>query len=417
MTVEVSLRGVKCNLACLYCYQNPLRDAGAAAPKLDLQAVLRAVDEELATSPRATAEGFTMFGGDPLLAPLDELEVLWEHGLRRSGRNGIQTNGALIEEAHLEAFRRYQVHVGFSIDGPDGLNDARWAGSLERTREATARSIAALEACLASGIGASLIVTLHSLNARGDRLPRLVAWLEDLAQQGLGNARAHVLEVDGPEGRELRLTTEENLAALKALHRVETDWHLSFDVFKDAVALLRGQDDDVTCVWNACDPWTTPAVRTVEADGSRSNCSRVNKDGRNWQKGADTRYVRQLALYETPREDGGCQGCRFFMMCKGQCPGTAIGGDWRNRSADCETWMGLFEHLEEALVTVGERPASLHPNRAGAERAMVSAMAAGRFVNVKGAIAAAEGRAPMPAGPGGHGDDHGDHTDYRRTAR
>lgn len=419
MTLEVSLRGVKCNLACTYCYQDPLRVAGAVAPKLDMKAVLKTIEEEMSSNSSFKKEGFTIFGGDPLLAPLSELEVLWKYGLSTAGKNGIQTNGALITDEHMAAFKRYRVHVGFSIDGPGELNRARWAGSVQRTDEATERSITALERCLKEKVSCSLIITIHRLNATVEHLPVLLLWLETLDSLGLTDARIHVLEIDGPEGKNLALSQEENVAAMKQLQRLEMSLkRLKFDVFKDMLALLRGRDREVTCIWNACDPWTTPAVRGVEADGSRSNCQRANKDGVNWQKGAKTTYRRQISLYHTPQADGGCKDCRFFMMCKGQCPGTAIDGDWRNRSRDCATWMGIFEHLEQALMGVGERPVSLHPERKKAEQAMIGAFAENVFMNVETAVAVAEGRfkyaSPTnnaPHGDSPHGDWHGDHTD------
>ena len=77
---------------------------------------------------------FTIFGGEPLLVPEHVLEELWAFGLERFGRNGIQTNGTLINDRHIAFFKRYSVSVGISVDGPDDLNDVRWAGSVELTR-------------------------------------------------------------------------------------------------------------------------------------------------------------------------------------------------------------------------------------------------------------------------------------------
>ena len=86
-----------------------------------------------------------LFGGEPLLVPIADLEELWRWGLEKYGRNRVQTNGALINDEHVRLFRQYKVDVGISIDGPGELNDARWDGSLEKTRAATARAEAAIE--------------------------------------------------------------------------------------------------------------------------------------------------------------------------------------------------------------------------------------------------------------------------------
>ena len=146
------------------CYEGPVRKASenAAPARIDHEAVQSAVVA-------AGGKGFTVFGGEPLLASLEDLERLWAFGLEKYGRNGVQTSGRPITGRHMEMFKRYKVDVGFSIDGPDELNDARRAGTLEETRKATAHSNAMLRRCLEDGISCSLIVTLHKLNASPER--------------------------------------------------------------------------------------------------------------------------------------------------------------------------------------------------------------------------------------------------------
>jgi uncharacterized protein len=131
---------------------------------------------------------------------------------------------------------------------------------------------------------------------------------------------------------------------------------LSFDLFTEIRNLLVGSQD-VSCVWHGCDPWTTPAVRGVDGDGTRSNCGRTNKDGINWFKSEVPSQIRLAALYNTPQDCGGCKDCRFFTMCKGYCPGTGIDGDWRNRTEHCEVLKALFTHFESKV----KNPVSLSP--------------------------------------------------------
>ena len=156
MSVELRPLGVHCNLQCQYCYQQPERDAGNVAAKYDIAAMQAAVREE--------GGPFTLFGGEPLLVPLADLERLWAWGLAEFGRNGIQTNGALITEDHIRLFKRYKVNVGISIDGPGELNDARWQGTLARTRAATAATEHAIARLCEEGCPPGLIVTLHRGN-------------------------------------------------------------------------------------------------------------------------------------------------------------------------------------------------------------------------------------------------------------
>lgn len=365
MGIEVRPLGVACNIACQYCYQNPIRDAGNVAARYDLEAIKAAVLKE--------GGSFILFGGEPLLVPKKDLEHLWAWGLERFKSNGIQTNGTLIDDDHIELFKKYKVHVGISIDGPGWLNDVRWAGSLERTRSHTAVAEEAIERLCREGIPPSLIVTLHSGNATADKLPAMHDWFRRLDRMGVTSARLHVLEVETEDVRgQYALSTEENLAALLSFVDLEGELvSLSLDLFRDMENLLVGSDRNTTCVWNACDPQNTAAVRGVEGFGQRSNCGRVNKDGVDAQKADRMSYERYLSLYATPQEYGGCSGCRFFLMCKGQCPGTAIDGDWRNRTEHCDLWKRVFEHLERRVMARGVVPLSLATDRASIEQNVI----------------------------------------------
>ena len=114
--------------------------------------------------------------------------------------------------------RKYNVHVGISIDGPGALNDVRWAGTENLTRAATAKTEAAIEQLCAAGLPPGLIVTLHRGNATADKLETLLDWLRRLALTGIRSVRLHLLEIDDANIRKrYRLTDAENTAALLLL--------------------------------------------------------------------------------------------------------------------------------------------------------------------------------------------------------
>jgi uncharacterized protein len=65
-------------------------------------------------------------------------------------------------------------------------------------------------------------------------------------------------------------------------------------------------------------------------------------------------------------------------MCKGQCPGTAIEGDWRNRSEHCQVWKTLFAFFESELIELEVAPLSQSPRRKEFEQSFVEAWSEGR---------------------------------------
>lgn len=372
MTVELRPLGVHCNIACQYCYQNPQRDAGNLGKRYDLEAMKRAVETE--------GGPFIIFGGEPLLVPEADLEDLWAWGLEKYGRNGIQTNGTLINDAHIRMFKKFKVHVGISIDGPGELNDVRWSGSLEKTRFDTAKTETAIERLCQEGIPPTLIVTLHRNNATNDKLPLMKKWFRKLDLLGIYSTRLHLLESENETIRnKYALSMEENIQVLLDFAELENELvGMNLDIFHDVEELLQGRDNDVGCVWRACDPYTTSAVRGVEGLGQSSNCGRTNKDGIDFVKSDQPGFERYIALYNTPQTDGGCQDCRFFLMCKGQCPGTSINGDWRNRTEHCDIWIKLFQFVEQQLLERGIEPLSVSPLRQNVERAILQGWAEGK---------------------------------------
>lgn len=391
VTVELRPLGVQCNIQCQYCYQNPQRDAGNVGSGYDLDRMKKAIE----------AEGgpFALFGGEPLLVPERDLEALWAWGLEKYGSNSLQTNGVLISDEHVRLFKQYKVHVGISVDGPGELNVARWSGTLARTRENTEKTHRAIERLCREGLPPSLIITLHRGNATRDRLPILCDWLLRMEALGVTSARLHLLEINHPSVRNhYALTAEENVAALQAFAELEPKLTtLRLDVFDDLRNMLLGRDDETTCIWNACDPYTTRAVRGVEGNGQRSNCGRTNKDGIEFVKAVAEGFERYLALYHTPQEHGGCRGCRFFLQCKGQCPGTALDGDWRNRTEHCGVWLELFGRLEKQLLNLGETPLSSSPLRGRLEAYVLAEWAAGRKTMLARALERLPSETPPPA--------------------
>jgi uncharacterized protein len=376
MTIEVRPLGVKCNIQCQYCYQNPQRDAGAVLHRYDMHRIKQAIAR--------MGGSFSLFGGEALLIPVDDLEELWAWGFERFGRNSVQTNGTLISDRHVQLFKKYNVQVGISIDGPGPLNDVRWAGTEELTRAATARTEAAIERLCAEGLVPGLIVTLHRGNATAEKLETLLDWLRRLASTGVKSVRLHLLEIEDASIRErYRLTDEENTAALLFLasHAGELS-SMRLAMFEDVRSLLQGDDGRASCVWKACDSYTTRAVQGIDGNGQRSNCGRTNKDGIEFVKGDRAGFERYLALYHTPQAFGGCAGCRFFAMCKGQCPGTAIDGDWRSRSEYCDVWKSLFEHFESELLGAKRWVLSRSKRRHEVEAKLLSAWTRGQDLSL-----------------------------------
>lgn len=375
MTLEIRPSGIECNLRCKYCYQNFERDNGQGADKVkDLESFKKRIDRK-----------FVLFGGEPLVTDKEKLEDLFKHGKKHFGGSGIQTNGSLIDDDHIEMFKKYNVHVGISIDGKGKLNDYRWAGNLEKTRELTKRTSENIEKLINEGLSVSIIATLHRQNASEENLELFKEWLWEMNDLGVGSMRLHVLEQDGDNAERLALTMEENLKAFKEALEVseDPDFTMRLDVYKDIINLLKGDDNRVTCTWKKCDVWNTASVTDLSVNGA-NGCGRPHKDGQEWTKhDKPPTAIREIMLYNTPQEYGGCKGCRFFSICKGQCAGTGLDGDWRNRSQYCEMFKELFKLYEKKLEAVNITPVTKLPYLDEIERRQQTALKEGKNITIE----------------------------------
>jgi uncharacterized protein len=356
---------------------------------------------------------FCVFGGEPLLAPIDHLRDVFKFGYEHFGRNSIQTNGTLITDEHIALFREYNVGVGISVDGPSSLNSARVGGSHLSTDEGTRRTQWAIDTLCAQGRAPALIVTIHKTNAgTKKKVQELLDWFSLLELQGVRWINLHILE-DEPGVEGLALNDGENIFAFSAIYEATKVSRLQLQPFIDIKRLLLQEEvDKVSCIWNSCDPLTTDAVRGISPDGTQSNCGRTNKEGVNWVKASFRGFERYLALYATPQEYGGCNDCRFFSLCRGQCPGTAIDKDWRNRTVHCRIWYELFEIIERDIVRAGRVPVTYDSAKLRfLENALLDHWSGSSSSTEHGDTPHGDSsHGDSPHGDG-HGDSHGDHTD------
>jgi uncharacterized protein len=192
MSIEVRPLGSTCNLRCEYCYEETERQAHGEY-RYNRDAVLAAL--------KNVGDSFTVFGGEPLMLPIPQLEELLMLSCRKFGRSGIQTNGGLITDAHIEMFIRCKTQIGISIDGPGELNDARWAGTINATRKQTARTEDNIKKLISrskiySFLMPSLIVTLHAGNVAKLAFPKFILWLRELDALGVRYINLHAMEMD-----------------------------------------------------------------------------------------------------------------------------------------------------------------------------------------------------------------------------
>ena len=124
----------RCNLACPYCYVYFKGDATwkrrpPVMPDDVFEQTLNRIREYCATTGHSSV-AINFHGGEPCLIGARRFDAWCSRareslGSDMSVRFGIQTNGTLLDAEWAATFRRHEVRVGVSVDGPREIHDAR----------------------------------------------------------------------------------------------------------------------------------------------------------------------------------------------------------------------------------------------------------------------------------------------------
>lgn len=122
-----------CNFRCRYCYLS--NNTKLHTHRLDVElikGVVLQLKEILSSSPVKRTISFIWHGGEPLLWGKENyrqaLDFITVHLKDFCVKNSIQTNLSLIDEEYLDIFSRYNVKIGFSLDGDKVINDGQRLG-------------------------------------------------------------------------------------------------------------------------------------------------------------------------------------------------------------------------------------------------------------------------------------------------
>jgi Arylsulfatase regulator (Fe-S oxidoreductase) len=384
MTLELKPLGNSCNIGCDYCYQEPMRIAGnvRVSKTYDLDLMMRLADES-----RQTNNGYSLFGGEALLVPKKDLEKIFKRSYEKYGMSMVQTNASLIDDEHIELFKKYNVSLGISIDGPNELNNARKSLNKNiKTEDVTQKIIDNIVKLRENDIHCGVIICVHKLNGVGDNLKRLLNFITWLGQIGIVDGNIHMLEIDSEKAEYLALSKEENTNAflrLAEFFEKPENLHFNFEPFREMKRMQSCDNEIVSCIWSSCDPLNTQAVYGIEANGQLSNCGMVNKEGVEFDKSTEQDFLRDIILYQTEPEFNGCKGCPYFVMCNGYCPGSSINSDWRNKTEHCETLKKMFQFYEIKVEEEGKIPFSKYQNRKKIEEKYIEYLYNGKRLSIE----------------------------------
>lgn len=355
-----TVKTLKCNGLCRSCYENAIRKKGQPEREIDIGKILDVIEQEGKKDSSARCNSPTLHGGEPLLLSLPVLECLLGVIHKYWKQTGVQTNGTLITDEHIRLFKKYNTHVGVSIDGDTfELNRGRWnAADLTdvQIQEHTDQVLSNMRKVRDAGLRLSVISLLRSYNAStSEKILRFINFLFRLKREfGVVDVRTNPVIVFNDEFRDEELTNDELGAAFVMLFDVSVSAaDLCWLPYRDVVDLMMGFKK-VTCNFLECDIWKTNAESPIDVTGMVGNCLKGGAaiDGVFVMATETASKERYAMLKQISEYEGGCKDCRYWFICKGGCPGEGIDNDWRNKDRFCEAWKILFQHVEEKLKSM-----------------------------------------------------------------
>ena len=118
-----------CNFRCKYCYlSNETKSSHRVFDAEFAKNVISQIKDFMQNTHRRRIT-IIWHGGEPLLWGIDNYREIFAFMEKEfvgiDLKNSIQTNLSLINEEYIDLFLRYNVHVGFSLDGIKKVHDSQ----------------------------------------------------------------------------------------------------------------------------------------------------------------------------------------------------------------------------------------------------------------------------------------------------
>lgn len=333
-----------CNLRCHYCYQKGRFVTGKRISKETLTKILEELDAA-STKPCS----ILWYGGEPMLYGYQRFKEAIELADQVLGqvRHAIQTNGALIDKAWAELFKKHGFSITVSLDGPQLLHDAQRVNLAGRgSHAAVIRGIKHLQEA-GTNPRVACVVTSGSVAQVAD----LIAYFASLG----------VTEVDFPpamrfleDGRLERFVSAKEYSKfmVEAFHSWLKLNKPDFRI-RSLVGLarkLKGQHGHYCKLEGDCSTYVT-----FTTDGDVYPCDEFSGITESSFGNIKSQPLAEIlasekarALYrewsKTPEE---CLSCQWQDSCPGACPfERRAAGSLTSTSALCETWKAVLPEIK-----------------------------------------------------------------------
>ena len=354
-----------CNFRCKYCYLG--NETKVQSKMFDLAFVRNAIEqirEYVINNKSKKKVTFIWHGGEPLLWGVENFRRVFEFmedGL--SGidyTNSIQTNLSLLTEEYVDLFLKYNVHVGFSIDGFKELNDSQRVfadGSgtydviMEKLTMARNKGLS---------VGCIIVGTKNSIGRVKD--------LYQFVCENKLNFKFNPLFISGEAQKnddELGITPNEYAdmsIELFDLWYNDPDGRITESNFVEIASnILTGHTSGCLFGKNCQDNFFAiaptgdifPCGRFCDESTSEFSYGNLHKES---LTDILTR-ARKSDCYNRYKyiEESNCRQCEYFHICHGGClhDGYLRSGDFKSKTFLCSAYKKIFKHIKGRITETG----------------------------------------------------------------
>ena len=327
--VFVKPAGAVCNLDCQYCYYRDKRslypDAGAL--RMPVPLLEDYIVQHIAAAPGPEID-FSWHGGEPTTLGVDffrqAVELQRKH--KPAGwriRNGIQTNGVLLDEEWCRFLAAEHFKAGLSLDGPAELHDAyRVTRGGQPTHQQAMRGYRLLRQY---EVPTDIVCVVHNLNVRHPLT--VYRFFREIGCGYLGFLPVVESAPEAPDGIGPYTPSAEAYGAF--LCKIFDEWiardtdRMAVQIFEEAARPALGMEHSL-CVFRE----TCGQIPVVEHNGDFFPCDHfVDRQHRlgNIRETPLGELLNSPALraFGDAKRDAlprYCRDCEVLAMCHGGCP-------------------------------------------------------------------------------------------------
>lgn len=365
--------GPSCNLACKYCYYTEKAKLYKNDPRHVMsEELLEHFTQQYIEAQTMNEILFTWHGGEPLMRPLafyeKAIRLQQIYGRGRPIDNVFQTNGTLITEEWAAFFKRNNILVGVSIDGPKEYHDAyRISRGGEPSFDKVMRGIELLNKY---GVMWNAMAVVNHLNA--DHPLEFYHFFKDIDCHYIQFTPIVERILAHQDGRHLASLAEKGEARMADFSVTPKQWGnflcTLFDewvkkdvgdyyiqLFDATLANYAGVNPGVCSMAKSCGH-----AGVMEYNGDVYSCDHFVFP--EYKLGNINQQTLTEMLYGERQEKFGgakrgalprqCRECDYSFICNGECPKnrfslTADGEPGLNYL--CEGYRQFFEHTEKAM--------------------------------------------------------------------